>query len=263
MKIAAAQIACELGDVAANVRKMRDYAERAKSAGAGWVVFPEISDTGYVMSVIREKASRWSEGPVPELQRTARELSLGIIAGVSERVDACIFNSQVVIAPSGEAIGKYRKAHLFSPLPVEEHKCFAAGGDLIALPIDGMRFGLSICYDLRFPEFYRALAVNHRADVLIISSAWPFPRVEHQRTLATARAIENQSYVVLSNRTGKDGSVTFCGSSVIIDPYGVVLAAASADREELVVAEISEEAVRSVRERMLVFEHRRPELYTH
>ena len=261
MKLAVAQIACTVGDVAANVRKLGEFAERAKSGGVDWIVFPEMADTGYVMGVIREKASRWNEGPVPELQRVARELSLGIIAGVSERTEECIFNSQVVIGASGEALGKYRKAHLFSPSPIEEHTCFSAGRDLTTLAIDGARFGLSICYDLRFPEFYRALAVNQRANVLIISSAWPFPRVEHLRTLAVARAIENQSYVVLSNRVGTDGGVTFCGSSAIIDPYGVTVAAASADREELIQAEVSDEVLRTVRERMPIFEHRRPEVY--
>lgn len=261
MKVAAAQIACTVGDVAANVRKLCDYAARAKAAGADWVVFPEMSDTGYVMSVIREKASRWNEGPVLELQRAARELSLGIIAGVSERTDECIFNSLVVIAAGGEIAGSYRKAHLFSPSPAEEHKCFAAGRELVAVPLGSMRVGLSICYDLRFPEFYRALAVNRKANVLIVSAAWPFPRVEHLRTLATARAIENQCYVIVSNRVGTDGSLTCCGSSAIIDPYGVVIAAASADREELIVGEISEEVLQSVRERMAVFEHRRPEIY--
>ena len=261
MKIAAAQIACAVGDVAANVRKLREFAKRATESGADWVVFPEMSDTGYVMSVIREQASRWNEGAVPALQQTARALSLGIICGVSERTEECIFNSQIVIDSRGELAGRYRKAHLFSPSPIEEHLCFSAGGELVSLRVDGSCFGLSICYDLRFPEFYRALAVNHGANVLIISSAWPFPRVEHLRTLALARAIENQSYVILSNRVGTDGGVTFCGSSAIIDPYGVVVAAASVDREELILAEVSDEVLRTVRDRMPTFEHRRPEVY--
>ena len=113
-----------------------------------------------------------------------------------------------------------------------------------------LRLGLTICYDLRFPELYRALALEQGANVFIISSAWPFPRVEHQRVLATARAIENQSYVVLANRVGRDDGVPFCGSSALIDPYGVVVAAASADREELVVAEVSPEVIEQVRTRM-------------
>jgi predicted amidohydrolase len=221
-----------------------------------------MSDTGYAMSAIREHASRWNEGAVPELRAMARELSIGIICGVSEREHECIFNAQVVIDPAGEIIGKYRKTHLFRPAPVEEHTACTAGAEMVALPIGDLRFGLGICYDLRFPEFHRALAIEHDADVFALSSAWPFPRVEHLRALATARAIENQSYVVLSNRVGTDLGVAFCGTSCIIDPYGVVIAAASSDREELIVADVSADIVRSVRQAMPVLDHRRPEVYS-
>lgn len=261
MKIAAAQIACAVGDLEANLRKLRDFAERAKNSGVAWIIFPEMSDTGYVMPVIRERASTWSEGAVPALQKLARNHSLGIVCGVSERNGECIFNSQVVIDSLGKIAGKYRKTHLFAPAPIEEDKCFRAGDELVAVVAGELRFGLSICYDLRFPELARALALERDANVLVVSSAWPFPRAEHLRTLATARAIENQSYVVLANRVGTDDGVTFCGGSAIIDPYGVVIAAASADREELVLAEISAETLRSLRTRMPVLEHRRPELY--
>ncbi len=261
MKIAAAQISCTLGDLAANARKMRDFAERAKSAGAELVVFPEMADTGYVMDVIREQAKPWNEGVVPGLQETARTLAIGIISGVSERAENCFYNSQVVIDATGAIIAKYRKTHLFRPAPIEEHKCFATGGELVSVALGPLRLGLTICYDLRFPEIYRALAVGQGANVLVISSAWPYPRVEHQRILATARAIENQSYVVLANRVGRDDGVPFCGSSAVIDPYGVIVAAASADREELVVAEVSPEVIEQVRARMAVMEHRRPDLY--
>ena len=117
MKIAAAQIACVVGDVAANVQKIRAFAERAQGAGAVWVVFPEMSDTGYVMSAIRECATDWNRGAVPELKAIAKQLSIGIICGVSERVDDCIFNTQVVIDSNGAIAGKYRKTHLFAPAP--------------------------------------------------------------------------------------------------------------------------------------------------
>jgi predicted amidohydrolase len=261
MKIAAAQIACALGDVAANVRKMRDFSSRAKEAGADLVVFPEMADTGYAMPVIQKHATTWSEGAVPQLREIAKTLSIAIISGVSERESASIYNSQVSIDASGKIVASYRKTHLFSPAPVEEHKCFSSGDKLVSYAAGNLRLGLTICYDLRFPEVYRTLACEEGANVFIISSAWPFPRVEHLRVLAIARAIENQSYVVLSNRVGRDDGVSFCGSSAIIDPYGVTVAAASADREELIQAEISEETLRSVRERMPLFEHRRPELY--
>jgi predicted amidohydrolase len=261
MKIAAAQISCVLGDVAANVRKIRDFSSRAKNAGAELIAFPEMVDTGYSMPVIRKHATAWNEGAVPELQKIAKELSIAIICGVSERDGKSIYNSQVVVDPSGQVAAKYRKTHLFSPPPIEEHKCFSPGETLTSCKIDKLRFGLTICYDLRFPECYRALAVEQNVDVFINSSAWPFPRIEHLRVLATARAIENQSYVIIANRVGTDEGVTFCGSSVIVDPYGAILTAASADREELIQADVSEEIIKSVRDRMPVFEHRRRDLY--
>ena len=128
---------------------------------------------------------------------------------------------------TGAIVAKYRKTHLFAPAPVEEDKFCAPGHELISVELGPLKFGLTICYDLRFPEIYRALALDHGANVFVISSAWPFPRVEHLRVLATARAIENQSYVILANRVGRDEGAPFCGTSAVIDPYGVVVAAAS------------------------------------
>jgi omega-amidase len=262
MKIAAAQISCALGDLDANLRKIREFSARAKESGAGLVVFPEMADTGYAMPVIQACARPWSEGAVPELQKLAQSLSLAIVCGVSERDGASIYNSQIFIDANGKVIGSYRKAHLFTAAPIGEDKCFSPGNELTSFSFGGgLRLGLSICYDLRFPEVYRTLAIEEEVNVFILSSAWPFPRVEHFRILATARAIENQSYMIVSNRVGTDDGVTCCGSSAIIDPYGVTLASASTDREELVQAEISEEAISSVRNKMAVFAQRRPDLY--
>jgi omega-amidase len=261
MKIAAAQIACALGDVATNVRKMREFSARAKEGGAELIVFPEMADTGYAMPVIQACATPWTEGAVPELQKIAKELSIAIISGVSERDGDSIYNSQVFIEASGKIAGGYRKTHLFTGAPIGEDKCFAPGSEFKSFPFGGLRLGLSICYDLRFPEVYRTFAVEQGANVFVLSSAWPFPRVEHFRILCAARAIENQSYMIVSNRVGTDDGVTCCGSSVIIDPYGVNLAFASTDQEELIQAEISEEAIKSVRNKMAVFAQRRPELY--
>jgi omega-amidase len=261
MKIAAAQICCTLGDLNANLRRIRDFASRARDAGAGLIVFPEMVDTGYAMPVIQAHATPWSEAAVPELQKIAKALSVAIVCGVSERDGSFIYNSQVFIDANGEIGARYRKTHLFAAAPIEEHKCFSPGDELASFAIDRLRLGLSICYDLRFPELYRTLAVDDDVNVFIISSAWPFPRVEHFRILAAARAIENQSYVIAANRVGTDDGVAFCGTSAIIDPYGVIVAAASADREELICGEISEEVLHSIRNRMTVFAHRRPGLY--
>lgn len=261
MKVAAAQISCLPGEVETNLRKIGDFAERAKDVGAELVVFPEMADTGYVMPVIRASARPWNEGAVPALQEMAKRLSLAIICGVSEREDAVIYNSQVFVDARGEIAGRYRKTHLFCGGTVDERECFSPGDDLHSYGYGGFRVGLTICYDLRFPEVYRKLATQQEANVFVVSSAWPFPRLEHLRVLALARAIENQSYLVLANRAGKDDGLSFCGGSAIIDPNGAILAAASSDREELVIAELAQESLRSVRERMAVFAHRRSDLY--
>src|SRR5438094_7444845 len=234
MKVAVAQISCSLGDPDANLLKVRDFTRRAKDeADAALIVFPEMTDSGYSMPVIRANANHWKSGFVPRRQQIARKLSRAIVAGVSERDSSSIYNSQVLIDEEGNIAGKYRKTHLYAVAPVEEQTCFAPGNSFASFELGGLHFGFSICYDLRFPEMYRKLISEHDVDAFVISSAWPFPRDEHFRVLAMARAIENQSYVIASNRVGKDDDLWVCGSSSSIDPAGVVIAAPSTARGEL------------------------------
>jgi omega-amidase len=261
MKVAVAQISCSLGDPDANLLKVRNFSRRAKEAGTELIAFPEMTDTGYSMPVIRAHANHWTSGFVPGLQEIARKLSIAIVSGASERDGSSIYNSQLFVDQRGNIAAKYRKTHLYAVAPVEEQTCFAPGDAFASFAFGGLRFGFSICYDLRFPEMYRKLATEQNVGAFVVSSAWPFPRLEHFRTLAMARAIENQSYVVASNRVGKDDDLWFCGSSAIIDPRGVVIAAASADREELIQADLSEDLVLSVRNRVESFAHRRQDLY--
>ena len=263
MKISVAQISCALGDPEANLLKVRDFSRCAKDVGgAELIVFPEMTDTGYSMPVIREHASDWANGFVPGVQEIAKRISIAIVSGVSERDGSSIYNSQVFVDSQGNVAAKYRKTHLYAVAPVEEQTCFTPGNEFTTFSLGGLQFGFSICYDLRFPELYRKLTTDQNVGAFVISSAWPFPRVEHFRTLALARAIENQSYVVASNRVGKDDELWFCGSSAIIDPRGVIIAAASADREELIHAELSQELVQSVRKRVNSLGHRRKDLYS-
>ena len=261
MKVAAAQISCSLGDPEANLLKVHDFSARAKQAGVELIVFPEMTDTGYSMSVIQAHANSWSSGFVPGLQEIAAKLSITIVCGVSERDGTSIYNSLVFVDQKGQIAAKYRKTHLYAVAPVEEQKCFASGDAFASLALGDLCFGFSICYDLRFPEMYRKLVVDENVDAFIVSSAWPFPRIEHFRTLTLARAIENQSYVIASNRVGKDNDLWFCGSSAIIDPRGVVVASASADREELIQADVSQDVVLAVRSRVQSLAHRRQDLY--
>jgi predicted amidohydrolase len=261
MKVGVAQISCSLGDPNSNLAKVRDFSRRAKEAGAELIVFPEMTDTGYSMPVIQKHANHWNTGFVTSLQKIAKQLSMAIVSGVSERDGSSIYNSQVLVDAKGEIIAKYRKTHLYAVAPVQEHTCFAPGDSFVSFKLSGLRFGFSICYDLRFPEMYRKLATEQNVSAFLISSAWPFPRDEHFRVLVQARAIENQSYVIASNRVGKDDDLWFCGNSAIIDPRGVTIAAASPDREELIHADVSDELVQSVRRRMQSLGHRRQDLY--
>ena len=261
MKVAVAQISCSLGDPEANLSKVHDFLRRAKESDAELILFPEMSDTGYSMPVIQKHANDWKSGFVTGLQKIASQLAIAIVSGASERDGSSIYNSQVLIDAKGEIIAKYRKTHLYAVAPVEEQTCFAPGDAFASFAFGDLRFGFSICYDLRFPEMYGKLASEQNVGAFLVSSAWPFPRAEHFRVLAQSRAIENQSYVIASNRVGKDDELWFCGNSAIIDPRGVVIAAASSDREELIHADISEELVQSVRRRMQSLGHRRQDLY--
>jgi len=261
MKVAVAQISCALGDPEANLLKVREFSRRAKETGAELIVFPEMADTGYSMPIIQKHASHWKTGFVPGLQEIASKLSIAIVSGVSERDGSSIYNSQVLVDAKGGIVAKYRKTHLYAVAPVKEQTWFAPGDAFVSFDLGELRFGFSICYDLRFPEMYRKLVTEQHVGTFLISSAWPFPRVEHWCVLAQARAIENQAYVIASNRVGKDDELWFCGSSAIIDPRGVVIAAASADREELIHADLSQELVGSVRQRVQSLGHRREDLY--
>jgi omega-amidase len=261
MKVAVAQIACSLGNPEANLSKVHDFSRRAKEAGAELIVFPEMTDTGYAMPVIQKHASHWKAGFVPGLQQIANKLSISIVSGASERSGSSTYNSQVFVDATGDIVATYRKSHLYAVAPVEEQTCFAPGDAFVSFAFGNLRFGFSICYDLRFPEMFRKLVTEQDVGAFVISSAWPFPRDEHFRVLAQARAIENQSYVISSNRVGKDDDLWFCGNSAVIDPRGVIISAASADREELIHADLSEELLLSVRRRVQSLGHRRQDLY--
>jgi omega-amidase len=261
MKVAAAQILSLVGDFGANIGKVRDFAARAKKAGSELVVFPEMIDTGYSMPVIQKHARGWNEGAVPQLQQIAKARSIAIVAGISDRDGDAIFNSQVFVNRDGRIVGKYRKTHLVTAAPLDERVCLSPGNDFVSCKLDNFNVGLSICYDLRFPEMARTLVVRHRTNVFVNSSAWPTVRAEHLRILALARAVENQSYFIIANRVGTDDGVTFCGSSLIVDPSGKILAAGSSDREELLQAEISTDVIADVRRLVPAFQHRRGDLY--
>ena len=185
MKISVAQISCSLGDPEANLSKVGDFSRRAKEAGAELIVFPEMTDTGYSMPVIQKHADHWKTGFVARLQEIANQLSIAIVSGVSEREGSSIYNSQVLVDAKGDIVAKYRKTHLYAVAPVEEQTCFAPGNEFTTFSLGDLRFGFSICYDLRFPEMYRKLATEQNVGAFV-----HFFRVavSTRRTFSCARA---------------------------------------------------------------------------
>jgi omega-amidase len=261
MKIGLCQIDCEVGDVSANLRTVSRMAEKGAGVGCDLVVFPELSDVGGDMEAALKHAKAWGSGSVARLSEIARRHGVAIVCGVTERDGENVYNTLAVVDGTGEVVGKYRKIHLFSAAPVFEHEYMTAGGEIVTVSLCGWRVGLMICYDVRFPELARSIALSG-ADLIVCPAAWPFPRVGHWTTLVATRAIENQVFVAGVNRVGVDGPLTFCGSSRLVDPWGIVMAGAGEMDETLVVAELDRSRIGQARSRIGVWEDRRPDVYS-
>lgn len=260
MLIGAVQMNATPGAIPENTAKMLSYVERAAGKQLDVVVFPEMADTGYDMKLIVQVATPWDDGAVPQLRQAARKHGINIVAGVSERAEGGVFNSLVVIDRQGQVAGRYRKTHLITAEPMVEHLFLKSGGELGRTTIENVPCGLMTCYDIRFPEVSRSLSIEG-AKILFVPSAFPLVRLPHWTTLVTARAIENQVFVVACNRVGADAGVPFCGTSMVVDPYGVTVASGSDIHESLIVADINLEMISTVRSQIKVHQDRRPDLY--
>jgi len=261
MNVAISQMECALGQVAANLETMARDVRRAADAGCDVVVFPEMADTGYHMAAIHEHAGSWDgPGAYRELCGLAAEHGVTVVAGLSDRREELIYNAAVVIDASGHLVADYRKIHLFSFEPICEDQHIAAGAEPCTFELDGWRCGLMICYDLRFPELARTLAL-HGAQVLFVIAAWPIPRIAHWTLLTAARAVENQLYVVAVNRAGTDGGTTFGGAGRIFDPLGRPLVACPEAEPDFKTATLDPATVTEVRNAMRTYDDRRPATY--
>jgi predicted amidohydrolase len=166
-----------------------------------------------------------------------------------------IYNSLVVF--DGPNVRRYRKIHLFSP--TEENKVFEPGSEFLVTEYQGTKIGFMTCYDLRFPEMARSLALMG-ASIIVVIAAFPLPRIHHWHTLLQARAIENQCVMVAVNRVGTDEGITFGGSSCVIHPTGTWIDRANPSDEELIVQELRID-LSQARSSIPVFVDRRPDLY--
>jgi len=260
MRVAAIQIAVTPGDLESNTAKMLTHLVTAARGGADVVVFPEMCDTGYDMPVILKSAQSWNNGTVPALRKAANDLNVNVIAGVSELTEEGVFNSTAIISRHGDIAGRYRKTHLITAAPMLEHQFLKSGDKLGMAQIEEIHCGLMTCYDIRFPEIARSLSIAG-AEILFIPSAFPMVRLPHWTILTAARAIENQVFVVACNRIGTDAGMTFCGTTTIIDPYGTVVASASAIHEGPIFGDINLNMIQTVRSQIKVHQDRRPALY--
>jgi predicted amidohydrolase len=207
---------------AENHRAARDAVLAANVVAGSMIVLPEMFDVGFTMdSAVACDASEATKLFLAELARSTKSF---VIAGHAMRdADGRATNGASVFDAAGKSIARYVKCHGFTP--AGEHVAYAAGDGPTIFDWGGLKVAPLVCYDLRFPELFRA-AVKLGAEVFVVIANWPSARVGHWVTLAKARAIENQAYVVAVNRCGRDPKYSYPGRSLIIDPKGEVLAEA-------------------------------------
>jgi len=255
IRAAAIQFNVNQGDVDANLAYVRDALKRAAAAGTQLAVLPEMWSSGFAYKNLNELALR-TEGIVAELLELSSELKLVIVGSMPEPNGDKVFNT-IHLIDNGRLAGVYRKMHLFSLLG--EDRAFSVGDRWLLADTSLGKIGVIICYDLRFPELSRRLALEG-ARVICVPAQWPKPREEHWRTLLRARAIENQLFVVACNACGLIGKLDFFGMSMIIDPKGELLADAGAEQGEIVAA-LDMGMMTAWRAQIPCFNDRRPDLY--
>ena len=225
MKISIAQFKSELGAVDENFSTASKLIEAAKNSDV--ILLPELWSTGYYPMPVEKFADVDGERTKNFLCAAAKKFSVNIIGGsVIVNSGGKIFNRCMVANRHGEIVASYDKTHLFSF--AQEDKVFSAGDKISVVELDGVKCGLAICYDLRFPEFIRKISLAG-AEIIFIPAAWSLKRLTPRQILTKARAIENQIFVVFANSSGK---------SEIVNPRGEVIAE-SGRGEEILTAEIN------------------------
>jgi predicted amidohydrolase len=256
--IGIAQLACAPLDVAANVASTTAALRAAAARGARLVVLPELAATGYVLDrdALLDRAES-TEAPGPVLSAwsaAARELEIVVVGGFAERDGDRLFNSVAVIGPDGRVAGTYRKLHLFGG----ERDVFTPGDlGLPVVEVAGLRLGVVVCYDLRFPEAVRILALRD-VDLVAVPTAWiagfdaPTPPTASigQVDGALVQGNLNSVFLACASQVGAAEPFTFLGRSVVVDPYGrPAVGPLDAVAEDLVVVEIDTDDVRRARHR--------------
>ena len=259
MRVSAIQMDMKFADPAYNFKHAEELIREAAASKPDVIVLPETWNTGFFPKENLKELSDKDGAAVKDMcSALARELNVNIVAGsVSNVKNDKVYNTAYVFDRQGACLAAYDKTHLFTPMGEHEH--YAAGDHLTTFSLDGHKCGLLICYDLRFPELFRTLALQG-VELLLLPAQWPAARRYHWETLTAARAIENQFFLAACNSCGTAGETVFGGASRILGPRGELLAAAGAS-EEIVTAALDFSVLAEVRNSINVFHDRRPELY--
>jgi predicted amidohydrolase len=243
-KVASIQLWMGEEDKSGRIERVESLLNRA--GGADLVILPEIWNIGYFSFDLYSKESETLEGETARrMSQKAKELGFYLHAGsFVEQEDGKLFNTSLLFGPDGKLIARYRKIHLFG-YGSQESQILSRGNEVTVAETPLGKIGMCTCYDLRFPELFRIM-LNQGAELFLVASGWPYPRLEHWLMFNRIRAIENSAFLVSSNCTGKNRGVQFCGHSMIVDPWGTILASAG-DEEFILRADIDLKKVSSVR----------------
>ena len=264
--LVAAVVQMESGpDKRHNIARAIALTSRAIDGGATLIALPETFDYRGSSSGFQESAEALPGSAVEPLVALARQHRVWIVAGSVHESDAAggmPFNTSVLISPHGDMAARYRKIHLFDIVigdkSVTESSKYQRGDEVVVTDAAGVKLGLTICYDLRFPELYRLLA-DAGAEVICIPSSFTAPTGEaHWEVLVRARAIENQCFVLAPGQAGVGaGGIATYGNSMIVDPWGRVLARASSQGEEVISAKLDFDEMADIRRRLPALDNRK------
>lgn len=257
LTIALAQLALPPGAPEENFRKGEEMVRNAAKGGADLVLLPELWVSGYDLKHCEDYASQMGGGWFQRMASIAAENNIYLGGSLIEAGEDGYYNTFALYDQQGKLITSYRKIHLFQL--TGEEKYFRGGKRLVLADTRWGKWGLSICYDLRFPEIFRSYSVGG-ADLLLVVAVWPQRRIYHWSQLLIARAIENQCFIAGVNKVGESEGVIFGGGSAVIDPMGEVLVQGG-DSEGFLITSIDLTEVPRIRHWMPVFEDRKPDIY--
>lgn len=259
MKVTCVQMDMAFASPDENFSRATRLIEQAMLGAPDVLVLPETWNTGFFPKEnLPQLCDQDGTRVKAQIGALAKKLHVNIVAGSVANVrDGKVYNTAYVFDREGNCVASYDKTHLFTPMGEDNY--FSPGDHLCRFMLDGVRCGLIICYDVRFPELTRSLTVPG-LDMLFVVSQWPKVRTFHLRSLTTARAIENQMFVICCNSCGTAGETVYGGNSAIIDPWGETVALAG-ETQQLLSADCDLEILTNIRSTIPVFRDRRPELY--